>query len=177
MLRPAVAALALVAAATLAGCDATDRGGPSSRSTGPVQAVPDLPHVAGPLPVVLRPALSQRSSEACRPEPEQSLCLRDGSGYRALGRAREATIAEVTTAPSADHTSWSTTIRFAAASRGAVRDARRTAVGFGGVVLVTRDQHVLAVVPPPAIGPRTARFLGLRKAEAWLLVDGFFPSK
>ena len=134
--------------------------GPSSRSRSPpagpgrvpgrracpsaapssVEAFPDPPHVSGPLTVELRPALA--ADERRPPLPARPggrpLCSTDGSGgYRALGNRGPVVVDEVSTAPSDDHTSWATTVRFAAASRAAVRRARDQAAGFGGVVVVT----------------------------------------
>lgn len=169
--------VALVAAAlALSGCsagrpDAAPRSGASS-----VAAYPDLPRAEGPIAVELRPALPLMTGERrCRTNLELGrLCSPDQSGgYRALGEAGRATIAAAVTAPSADHTSWGTSLRFTSASAVAVRRARATAAGFGGVVLVTRGAQVLAVVPPADLTPRRAAFLGLPKAEAWALVDTF----
>ena len=64
-------------------------------------------------------------------------------------------------------------MRFAAASRAAVRRARDEAAAFGGVVVVTVGDDVVAVLAPADLTPRRAARLGLQKAEAWAAVDAF----
>lgn len=173
MLRRVLVATTIAAAVALAGCQGDDppRTAPSS-----VEAFPDLPHVVGPIEVELRPALPLMTGDRrCRPDPAASrLCSPDGSGgYRVLGTARPAVIADVSTAPASDHLSWGTTMRFGAASRPDVRRARDQAAGFGGVVVVTVADSVVAVVPPSSLTPRRAILLGLQKTEAWAAVRAF----
>jgi hypothetical protein len=105
---------------------------------------------------------------------ERRVCSADGQhGYRVLGEPSDATIAEVSTAPSEDHLSWTAEIRFQASSRTAVTAARDTAAGVGGMVLVTVDDAVLIAVRPDEITPTTVRFFGLEKPEGWAIPELF----
>ncbi len=153
--------IALVAAAAL-GLGGCDGGGRPEATPTSVDAFPDLPHVSGPLTVGMQPALRE---------------MRDAERYRPLGTLRSATVEQVVTAPSADHTSWGTTVRLSADSRDVVRRVREQAAGLGGVVLVTVDDDVVMVAAPPEISPRRIARLGLEKAEAWALVEAFSRSK
>ncbi|MFC6041826.1 hypothetical protein [Nocardioides hankookensis] len=140
---------------TLVGC----QGDQAPQTPSPsVEAFPDPPQVAGPLRVELRPALRE---------------MRDAESYRPLGAPRAAVVDEVGTAPSADHTSWQTTVRFTTGSRVVMRQVREEAAGLGGVVLVTVGDTVVMVATPPEISPGRIVRLGLEKAEAWSLVDAF----
>ncbi|GAA4703943.1 hypothetical protein [Nocardioides conyzicola] len=163
----------LVGACALAGCQGSEEPGSTPSS---IQAFPDPPHVDGPLEVMLHPALLRMSGDRpCRSSTDTGvLCSSDGSGgYQSLGKIGPVVITEVSTAPSDDHTSWGTTIRFAPASRDAVRRAQEQAAGFGGVVVVTGSSGVVAVIGPPDLTARRAAVLGLEKSEAWSLVDAF----
>jgi hypothetical protein len=115
----------------------------------------------------------------CRPEQQQGvICSSDGSGgYRALGTSGPVVVDDVSTAPSSDHTSWETTVLFAAQDRVAVRRAQTRAATLGGVVVVTTGDDVVAVLAPVDFRPRRATLLGLQKAEAWAVVNGFSRSK
>lgn len=170
-------ALAVAIVLALAGCQG-DGGGDETPDAAPssVQAFPDAPHVSGPLTVELRPALTLALGDRrCRPDPEAGqLCSTDGSGgYRALGASGPLVVDEVATAPSAEHTSWQTTVRFAGSSRDVVRRVREQAAGIGGVVVVTVGDAVVMVATPPELHPGRIVRLGLQKAEAWSLVDAF----
>jgi hypothetical protein len=165
-------ALAAAALLALAGCQGDEA--PDAPSS--VEAFPQPPHVSGPLTVELRPALALAIGDRrCRPDPEAGqLCSTDGSGgYRALGTSGPLVVAEVGTEPSADHTSWRTTVRFAGGSRDAVRRVRQQTAGIGGVVVVTIGSSVVMVATPAELHPRGVVRLGLQKAEAWSLVDAF----
>jgi hypothetical protein len=175
VLRLVLAALVLVGTGALAGCtDDQPTSGPAAE--GGVQASPAPPHVAGPLPVELRPALKLTGRGDCHPEAGR-LCSTDDTAYRVLGAVRPAFVDEVVTEPSPDRTSWGTTVRFADESADAVRRARAEAAGFGGVVLVTGGEGLISVVNPRDLTPRRATFLGLEKAEAWAIVTAFSRSK
>ncbi|KQW47447.1 hypothetical protein ASC77_13375 [Nocardioides sp. Root1257] len=165
--------LAVAVVLALAGCQGDET--PDAATTS-VQAFPDAPHVSGPLTVELRPALSLVFDDRrCRPDPAAGqLCSSDGSGgYRVLGTSGPLVVAEVGTAPSADHTSWRTTVRFAPGSRDAVRRVREQTAGIGGVVVVTVGDAIVMVATPPELHPGRILRLGLGKAEAWSLVDAF----
>lgn len=168
MFRAALAVV-LVAAVGCADGDSTPEPGPSS-----VAAIPDVPHVRGPLRVRLQPALAMVSGESCT--PGYGLYCLGEEGYHALGEDRAATVAEVRTAPNDDHTAWDTEVRFA--GRRAVQLAAEQAAGMGGVVLIVgADDTALAAVPPLDLAAGKAQFLGLEKAEAWALVGAFSRSK
>lgn len=170
----AAALVVLCAAPTLTACEGDEQ--PGSAPSSGVQAFPDLPHVAGPIEVELHPALALMDGDRrCRPgQDKQLLCSSDGSGgFRAMGTSGPVVVDEVSTAQSDDHTSWGTTVRFAAGSRGAVRRARDLAAAFGGVIVVTGSVGVVAIIEPPDLTGRRAALLGLEKAEAWSVVDAF----
>lgn len=165
--------VALCSALTLSACQGDEE--PTSTPSS-VQAFPEPPHAAGPIDVVLHPALPLMDGDRrCRPgQSAQLLCSSDGSGgFRALGTSGPVVVDEVSTAPSDDHTSWGTTVRFAAGSRAAVRRARDAAAGFGGVVVVTGSSGVVAIIEPADLTAARVALLGLEKAEAWSVVDAF----
>ena len=171
VIRVVAAAAAL---ALLAGCSSdADQAGPVEPTS--VAVFPDLPHFDGPLAVRLQPALPIVDTAGCTPDPaEHRACSADGAkAYRTLGDPSDATVAEVSTAPSDDHLSWTAEIRFDPASRTAVTAARDAAAGLGGLVLVTVGDDVLIAVRPDAIRPAAARFFGLEKPEAWAIPEGF----
>jgi hypothetical protein len=157
--RRAAAVLAIAGTLTLTGCDGDGR--PEASSTS-VDAYPDPPQVTGPLAVTLQPALR---------------LVGDAESYRPLGTGQPAVVDEVSTEPSAGHTAWGTTVRFATDSRDVVRRAREQAASLGGLVLVSVGDTVVMVATPPEISPRRITRLGLEKAEAWTLVEGFSRSK
>ena len=130
---------ALAVAILLLGCAACSGGG-SSDADAPstVSAIPDTPHVDGPIAVQLQPALTLPAPAPCEPNPEQHiLCSPGGTRtFKALGDGLPVTIAEVGTAPSTDHTSWTTTVRFDQGSGPAVKQVARQTGGLGGLVLV-----------------------------------------
>jgi hypothetical protein len=166
---------ATAAVALLAGCS-SDGGPAEPDGSSSVAAFPDLPHFDGPLEVVLQPALSMVTETAgCTPDPAaHRVCSADGRhGYRVLGEPSDATIAEVSTAPSEDHLSWTAEIRFQASSRTAVTAARDAAAGVGGMVLVTVDDAVLIAVRPDEITPTAVRLFDLEKPEAWAIPELF----
>ena len=169
----AAALVALCAGSALTGCQGDEQ--PDSAPSS-VQAFPELPRATGPIEVELHPALALMDGDRrCRPaQDKQLLCSSDGSGgFRAMGTSGPVVVDEVSTAQSADHTSWGTTVRFAAESRGAVRRARDQAAAFGGVVVVTGPVGVVAIIEPADLTGRRAALLGLEKAEAWSVVDAF----
>lgn len=171
------AAAGLALGIALGGCQQDDSPEPAPSN---VQAFPEPPHVNGPLTVGMGPALPLMTGDRrCRPAAGSGrLCSSDGSaGYQALGDAAKVVVDEVRTAPSDDHTSWETTVRFAADSRAAVRRAKRDAAALGGVVVVTLGETVLVVLVPNELSPRRATLLGLEKAEAWAAVAGFSRSE
>jgi len=173
VLPKALLELTVAVCLVLAGCQGDEPAEPAPSS---VQAFPDPPHAAGPIEVVLHPALPLMDGDRrCRPgQSAQLLCSSDGSGgFRALGTSGPVVVDEVSTAPSDDHTSWETTVRFAAGSRAAVRRARDSAVGFGGVVVVTGAAGVVAIIEPSDLTAQRVALLGLEKAEAWSVVDAF----
>jgi hypothetical protein len=169
-----VVALTLAACLGLAGCQGDEPAVPAASG---IQAFPDPPHVDGPVVVELRPALPAMTGDRrCRPGGTALLCSSDGSGgYHALGSSGPVVVDEVSTMQSEDHTSWETTVRFAAESRGAVRRARDLGAAVGGVVVVvvTIGGDVVAVLEPADVTPRSVTRLGLQKTEAWSIVDGF----
>jgi hypothetical protein len=162
-----VVILTLAACLGLAGCRGDEPAQPAEPAPSSIQAFPDPPHVDGPLTVGLRAALpvmrGERSSH--------------GAGYRVLGESRSAVVDEVSAAQSDDHTSWGWTARFAAESRGAVRRAKDEAAALGGVVLVIVGDNVAAILAPTDLTPRRATRLGLQKAEAWGVIDGFVKAE
>lgn len=170
-------ATCVVGALTLSGCSgAGEDAAPDSTPTS-IAAYPELPHFAGALEVTLVPALREVSDGRCTPDDDHG-CSPDGSAsFRMLGKRQDATVVEVRTAPSSDHTSWSTTVRLAPGSEQQLADARDQAAGFGGVVLVmvgdAEDTTVLTVANPQEIQGKRLDFLGLEKAEAWAVVDAF----
>ena len=169
VLRTVLAVPVLLLAAGCAGSSSPPEPGPTS-----IAAFPDLPHMTGPLPVRLQPALPMVGGASCNPG-QGSYCLGD-QGYRALGDEREAVVAEVSTRPNEGHTAWDTVVRFRSVR--APRLATEQAAGMGGVVLVVAaDDRVLAAVPPLDLAAGKAQFLGLEKAEAWALVEAFSRSK
>ena len=132
VLTRVVVALTVVASVALSGCQGDEPPEPAPTS---IEAFPDLPHLAGPLEVELHAALPlMTGDEECLADPEAGrLCSADGAtGYRVLGSAVPVMVDEVSTAPTSDHTSWGTTVRFAAESRADVRRAREQAAGLGG---------------------------------------------
>ena len=169
-------ALCAAGALTLSGCSSTGEDAPADSPTS-IAAYPDLPHFEGELAVTLVPALREVSDGRCTPDDDHG-CSPDGSeSFRMLGEHRDATVVEAVTAPSSDHTSWTTTVRFDPASRQALTQAHDQAQGFGGVVLVMsggpEDAKVLVVANPQETKGKRLDFLGLRKAEAWAIVDAF----
>lgn len=168
-----VVALSVAASLALVGCRGDEPADPAPSN---VQAFPDPPYVDGPLTVELRPALPLMTGDRrCRPEQGRGLlCSSDGSGgYRALGTSGPVVIDEVGTTQAEDRTSWGWTARFAADSRAAVRRTQTRAEAVGGVVAVTVDGDVVAVIEPADLTPARAALLGLEKAEAWSVVDAF----
>ena len=173
VLRTILAALAAPVLLLPAGCGGSDGGAPEPGPTS-IAAFPDVPHMTGPLPVRLQPALPMLGGESCT--PGYGLYCLGEQGYRALGEPRAAVVAAVATAPNDGHTAWDTVVRFAAARP--PRLATEQAAGMGGVVLIVApDDRVLGAVPPPDVEAGKARFLGLEKAEAWALVAAFSRSK
>jgi hypothetical protein len=169
VLRALLAVVLVLLAAGCAGHGGTPERGPTS-----IAAFPDVPHMSGPLPVRLQPALPVAGGESCT--PGYGLYCLGERGYRALGDERRATVTAASTAPNAEHTGWDTVVRFA--SGRAVHRAADDAAGMGGVVLIVDPaDRVLGAVPPPDTGASEARFLGLEKAEAWALVEAFSRSK
>ncbi|WP_028643629.1 hypothetical protein [Nocardioides sp. URHA0020] len=151
-----VLALATGAGLVLTGCQGgSEQPGPAPSS---VEAFPEAPRMSEPLTVRLRPSLRR---------------LGESGAYRFVGDSGPVVVARVTTAPSADHTSWGTTVVFAAGSADAVRRARDQAAGFGGVVVVTVGDDVVASIPPADLTPRRAVRFGLEKSEAWAVVDAY----
>jgi hypothetical protein len=177
MLRPVAAALVVAVGLTVTACqgDESPRATPST-----VEAFPDPPHAAGPITVRLRASLPLvTDDDECRADPGNGrLCSADWStGYRVIETSRPVVVDDVSTAPAADRTSWSTTIRFAESSRGDVRRSQEQAAGLGGVVVVTVGDDVVTAILPGDLSPRRAALLGLEKAEAWSVVDAFSRSK
>ncbi|GAA1158640.1 hypothetical protein [Nocardioides aquiterrae] len=169
MVRVPLLVLVILLAAGCAGHSGTPEPAPTS-----VAAFPDLPRMRGPLPVRLQPALPLAGSDPCAPAPGR-YCLGD-QGYRALGAEQQGIVGAASTAPDAEHTGWDVVVRFEPGP--AVRRAAADAAGMGGVVLIVDPaDRVLAAVPPLDLGAAKAHFLGLEKAEAWALVDGFSRSK
>ncbi|MEP9362809.1 hypothetical protein ABLE68_07580 [Nocardioides sp. CN2-186] len=166
----------ILGALTLAGCTGASEDSQPDTPTS-IAAYPDLPHFEGDLAVTLVPALREVSDGRCTPDDDHG-CSPDGTeSFRMLGERASATVVEALTAPSTDHTSWTTTVRFDGSTQRAVEAARDSAAGLGGVVLVMArnadDQQVLAVANPQEIQGKRADFLGLEKAEAWAIVDAF----
>jgi hypothetical protein len=168
---------ALSAAAIVALLTSCSGAGQGSADDAPssVEAFPEPPHFDGPLDVALRPALPVVDDASCAPDAAAGrLCSANGAmAYRVLGESRDATVLEVSTEPSEDHTSWTAEIRFHPASRTAVGAARDSAAGLGGVVLLTVGDRVLMAVRPDQLKPAAARFFGLEKPEAWAIPEHF----
>lgn len=170
------AAAVLAGGLLLAGCDGD--GGTSAPSPTEVSAAPAVPHVRGPIEVVLQPALRYVAGGGCRPAPGQGkICAPDGSAtYRALGTPRPATVVAVRTAPSEDHTAWDTVVRIDPDDRPVVRAAGEQAAGFGGVVLLLaagRPGRAVEVLEPPSLTSGNVQVFGLEKPEAWAFVETF----
>jgi len=169
-------AACVVGALTLSGCSGASQDNRPDTPTS-IAAYPDLPHFAGDLAVTLVAALREGSDGRCTPDDDHG-CSPDGTeSFRMLGERQPATVVEALTAPSADHTSWTTTVRLDPGSETQLKGLRQQAAGFGGVVLVMagdpEDRQVLAVAKPQEIQGKRLDFLGLEKAEAWAIVDAF----
>ncbi|MBZ5739402.1 hypothetical protein [Nocardioides mangrovi] len=175
--RTLVAGLTVAAGLALTGCS----GGSTEPDAGPssVAAFPEVPTMDEPLDLELQPALRISFDGDCSQIRDMvALCSADDQdAFRPLGTAQAVTADEVTTAPAEGHTAWTTTVRFARNDRAAVRSARDTAAGFGGVVVAVVHGHLLATFAPLDIDPGTAHVLGLERAEAWSIVDAFIDAQ
>ncbi len=165
-----------VGALTLSGCSGASEDTRPDTPTS-IAAYPDLPHFEGDLAVTLVPALREVSNGRCTPDDDHG-CSPDGSeSFRMLGERHKTTVVEALTTPSADHTSWTTTVRFSPGSGPQLTAAQDQAAGIGGVVLVMSgdrdDRQVLAIAKPQEMQGKRLNFLGLEKAEAWAIVDAF----
>ena len=171
--RRLLAVAVVVTAATSTGCDSgnTHPSGPSTGTPSSVAAVPQVPHVDGPVAVRVRPGLAVVSGDRC-PATRGQLCSADGrDAWVPLGAGRAAILAEASTGVSADHTSWTTTLRFDEA--GVIGVVAQRAAAAGGYLLVVGRGAVLAAVPPSAVHRGTVRLEDLPKPEAWAFVEAF----
>lgn len=137
-------------------------------------AVPQAPSFVGRLGVVVQAGLGVVSEDACT-RVRNRVCSVDGQdAYVPIEGAAPATLVEVGARLADRHTSWTTLLRFDAASRSALVEATHSAASVGGMVLVmTADRHVLLAAPYPQVAGRTIRLTDLDKPEAWHLVEPF----
>ena len=167
--------LALLACATLTAC--SDGGDPAQEPTPTPSSLavePQQPHVAGRVHVTLLPGLAVMTDDECTPEEKRRVCSADGAeSWAPIGDPAAATLVEARTHLAGGHTSWTTVLRFAPDSRGALRRAARDAAAAGGLVLVLAGDRVLAAVPASAVHGAAAVLADLDKATAWELVAAF----
>ena len=151
------------------GHEATGAPSPAIEAPPPRQA-----SFSGRLPVVVQPALGVVNEEgACTPAHDRA-CSADGQAYVPITEPASATLLEVHARLAEGHTSWTTVLRFDAASRAALTRAAARAGAAGGLVLVMdADRLVLAAAPYPMVRGRSIVFDNLDKPEAWGMVETF----
>jgi hypothetical protein len=173
VLRVARAALAAIAVLAMGGC--SSQGQEQNGEPPPAAAAPDLPHFQGRLAVELVPALQVVTDARCAPDPGAHLvCSPDHRHtYRMLSPVTDAELVEARMDPSADHTSWTTTVRFEPTSRAVVDRVGERVAAVGGVALLSSGDRVLAVLSPDQVGRGRVAFEGLARRDAWDLVEAF----
>lgn len=170
--RRSTAAALLVAVplwAALGGCSGNDTTPtPSPPSEAPL---PRQPLFTGRLDVIVQPALQVVNDVDCIPAHNRA-CSADGQAYVPITDPAAATLVEARARLAEGHTSWTTVLRFDAASRTPLNRAATRAGAAGGMVLVMdADRLVLAAAPFTLVRGRTIVFDGLDKPDAWQLVE------
>ncbi|HEU4811013.1 MAG TPA: hypothetical protein VFT00_02615 [Nocardioides sp.] len=157
--------------ATLGGCggqgdDATTAPTPTSEAP-----LPRQPVFTGRLDVIVQPALGVVNEEDCTPAHNRA-CSADGQAFVPITDPAPATLVEARARLAEGHTSWTTVLRFDAASRAALTRAAARAGAAGGMVLVMdADRLVLAAAPFTLVRGRSIVFDDLDKPDAWQLVE------
>ena len=168
--RVVVVVVCLTAGACSGGTD-EPAPAPGSGDQAAIPVGPRLPHVRGPVALVVEPALRMVGGPGCVPRRGVA-CTRDRTAsYRLFERPRRVVLVDASTRPADGGTSWTTVLRFERRGRSALRAVARSAAGVGGVVLVRRrGGPVLLLAAVPEIEGRTIRYEELAKPEAWRLV-------
>ena len=160
----------------LGGCTG-EAGDPAASATGAPSAGVDLtgsrslPRLTQPRHLYLQAGLEDFFSTACIPRAAADLVCQASSGekYSVLSDPTPTTLVDASMRLGADQMRWSVRLTFA--TRRPVQATARAATTEGFVLVLNFADEVLAAAPVGLVSSRRIVFTGLRKAEAWAMVE------